>query len=179
MLQHSILQLSDVAPWGWWQQLLWGSCDLAATVESLVKEESHLHSRQKEQEVTVFRDTAELRTTQVLCCKGEKPQDDSHRSSGWTLPEEGSVETSGSLKVLSRLHDPAIALLHTTLPKELKRQHGHYIGFIIGVIIFRIHQWYILRYAPIILIQNTFSFTTSLLDLTVCKIFVPCSVFIK
>lgn len=44
----------------------------------------------------VSRDTAELRTTTVLCCKGGKLQDDSHGSSGWRLPQEGSLQTSGS-----------------------------------------------------------------------------------
>lgn len=72
----------------------------------------------------VFRDTAELRTTQVLCCEGGKLQDDSHRSSGWRLPQEGSLETSGSLEVLPRLHDPATVLLYTKLTKEFKKQHG-------------------------------------------------------
>lgn len=93
------------------------------------EEESHLHSRQKEQEVTGS--SCRAKDHQVLCCKGGKLQEDSHGSGGWRLPLEGSLEISASLAVLSRLHEPATVLLYTTLLKESKRQHGHYIGFVI------------------------------------------------
>lgn len=47
---------------------------------------SHLHSRQKEQEVTGS--SCRPKDHQILCCKGEKPQYDSHRRRGWRLPQK-------------------------------------------------------------------------------------------
>lgn len=127
------------------------------TAAALAAVESHLHSRQKEQEGTGS--SCRPKDHQVLCCKGEKPQHDSHRCSGWRLPQEGSLETSGFLSVLSRLHEPAMVLLYIHFQKSLKKATWSLFRFC--------NPCCILRYAPIILIGNTFSFTTSLLDLTV------------
>lgn len=88
----------------------------------------------EEQEVTVSSEILQSSGPPKSCAEKEGNLKVTHRSSGWRLPQEGSLETSGSLEVLSRLHDPATVLLYTTLPKELKRQHGHYIAFVIIVV---------------------------------------------
>lgn len=89
------------------------------------EEENHLHSRQEKQGLH-----AELRTTKS--CAVQRRETLGGLSWEWWVetPTGRSLEISASLAVLSRLHEPAIVLLYTTLPKELKRQHGHYTGFV-------------------------------------------------
>lgn len=150
MLELPSFWLADVTPWGWWQQLPWGSWALAA-VESPVKRRVTCTAGRRNSRWQGLH--AELRTTKS--CAAKEGNLYSHRSTGWRLPQEGCLRTSGSLAILCRLHEPVMVLLHFQRVKKATQSLYRFCN-----------HCCILRYAPIILIWNTFSFTTSLLDFT-------------